>query len=55
MFTCVGGKGNKGAMGAEQGTKNEAIDSKHGASKGGIPSFVQRAAIQVRGLSFLHL
>jgi hypothetical protein len=35
MFISVDGKGEKGAMGVEQWTKNEEVDSQHGASKGG--------------------
>jgi hypothetical protein len=35
VFTCLGGKGRKkGQGGLCKGTKNGAVDSEHGASKG---------------------
>ncbi len=36
VFTCMYGKGRKwGQWGSGQGTKKGAVDSEHGASKGG--------------------
>ncbi len=54
MFACVGGKGEKGAVGHGNGTKNRGVDSEHGASKVEACFFVQRADILSKWVIFLH-
>ncbi len=52
MFACVGGKGEKGAVGHGNGTKNRGVDSEHGASKVEVCFFVQRADILSKWVIF---